>query len=321
MYIQIDGASDNVAKAVTAAMEHLVLKKLCPYVLISSLPVGHTHEDIDSRFGVLWTHMRSKSIYTPDQMRDSIKRAFGNTSNVRVIPVFVICDFKKYYDRFIDEHLVDHYSKGTTTQLVMKIQPLRPTDISESERTGKKIPLVRTNYRKFSHPVSITLSHADPDAPSNHPYIPRVIESRWMPEEAHHASGHKGIGISFLAREPVGFPPFMEFNEWFQKFQQFLNCVKEHFRADPSIHASWLQFVQQMPTSDEVKDYVRGKSIYIPLHQYLYLPDKDFQSYVPQRVLHHREESTEVPLTGTTAFEGSNFMRASSIDFSLLQFL
>ena len=49
VYIEIDGASDNTAKAVLAACEHLVLKKFCPLILLARLPVGHTHEDIDSR--------------------------------------------------------------------------------------------------------------------------------------------------------------------------------------------------------------------------------------------------------------------------------
>lgn len=51
VYIEIDGASDNVAKAVIAACEHLVIKKFCLYIVLARLPVGHTHEDIDSRFG------------------------------------------------------------------------------------------------------------------------------------------------------------------------------------------------------------------------------------------------------------------------------
>jgi len=49
VYIEIDGASDNTAKAVLAACEHLVLKKFCPLIVLARLPVGHTHEDIDSR--------------------------------------------------------------------------------------------------------------------------------------------------------------------------------------------------------------------------------------------------------------------------------
>ena len=44
LYIQIDGASDNTAKAVTACLEHLVLQDFCERIEIWRLPVGHTHE-------------------------------------------------------------------------------------------------------------------------------------------------------------------------------------------------------------------------------------------------------------------------------------
>ena len=49
LYIEIDGAGDNTAKAVHACCEHLCIKKLCPLIILCRLPVGHTHEDIDSR--------------------------------------------------------------------------------------------------------------------------------------------------------------------------------------------------------------------------------------------------------------------------------
>ena len=55
VFIEIDGASDNVAKAVLAACEDLVFKKFCLYIVLARLPVGRdTHEDIDFRFGKIW---------------------------------------------------------------------------------------------------------------------------------------------------------------------------------------------------------------------------------------------------------------------------
>jgi hypothetical protein len=43
------GALDNTANATIAMVEHLVLKNICPEIYVYRLPVGHTHEDIDSR--------------------------------------------------------------------------------------------------------------------------------------------------------------------------------------------------------------------------------------------------------------------------------
>jgi hypothetical protein len=49
VYIEIDGAGDNTAKAVHGFAEHMIVKKFTSLLIICRLPVGHTHEDIDSR--------------------------------------------------------------------------------------------------------------------------------------------------------------------------------------------------------------------------------------------------------------------------------
>ena len=44
LYVQIDGASDNTAKAVIAFLEHLVMMGIIEEIEVWRLPVGHTHE-------------------------------------------------------------------------------------------------------------------------------------------------------------------------------------------------------------------------------------------------------------------------------------
>jgi hypothetical protein len=53
LYHQIDGGSENTAKATLALCELLVAKRLPRKVVLSRLPVGHTHEDIDAVFGTI----------------------------------------------------------------------------------------------------------------------------------------------------------------------------------------------------------------------------------------------------------------------------
>jgi hypothetical protein len=45
----IKGALDNTANATIGMFEHIVLQGICPEIYVYRLPVGHTHEDIDSR--------------------------------------------------------------------------------------------------------------------------------------------------------------------------------------------------------------------------------------------------------------------------------
>ncbi len=131
VYIEIDGASDNVAKAVLAAIEHLVFKRFCPYIVLARLPVGHTHEDIDSRLGTLWVYIRDRHVYTFDGFCNIINKAFGNCAEVFVQPTFAILDYKAYYDQFIDKQLVDKYSRMDFTQLYFKVQPSRTSTTAD----------------------------------------------------------------------------------------------------------------------------------------------------------------------------------------------
>ena len=69
---------------------------------------------------------REKHIYTFESFCQHIRGAFGNSSLIDIVPVIAIMDYKKYYDYFIDEKLVDKFSKVEGTQLYFKFQPLRP---------------------------------------------------------------------------------------------------------------------------------------------------------------------------------------------------
>ena len=51
LYHQIDGGSENTAKAWFALCELIVARRLCKKLVLTRLTVGHTHEDIDSKFG------------------------------------------------------------------------------------------------------------------------------------------------------------------------------------------------------------------------------------------------------------------------------
>lgn len=95
------------------------------------------------RFGIIWVHIRLRHIYTPIQFENAIKSAFGNSEAITVTAVVAILDYKKYYDAFVDSHLVDHYSKLHYTQLLFKIETCREIDQDDVETYGL---LVRTNY-------------------------------------------------------------------------------------------------------------------------------------------------------------------------------
>ena len=64
IFYQIDGGLANSAKCVLAMCELIVARRLTKKFILTRFPVGHTHEDIDSKFGTLWRFIRSKHVYT-----------------------------------------------------------------------------------------------------------------------------------------------------------------------------------------------------------------------------------------------------------------
>lgn len=63
-FYQVDGGSENTAKAVLFFCELLVAKRIFKKVVLSRLIVGHTHADTDAAFGRIWTKNRVSSTST-----------------------------------------------------------------------------------------------------------------------------------------------------------------------------------------------------------------------------------------------------------------
>lgn len=62
IYWQIDGGPENANAYVYAFAEYLVAQTPIQEIYVTRLPVGHTHEDIDARFGTIWDHCRLRYI-------------------------------------------------------------------------------------------------------------------------------------------------------------------------------------------------------------------------------------------------------------------
>ena len=66
--------------------------------------MGHTHEDIDARFGTLSQHIREMNIYTPQALLSAIEDAF--IGDCKVTFVGAIYNYFDYYDAFVDHTLM-----------------------------------------------------------------------------------------------------------------------------------------------------------------------------------------------------------------------
>jgi hypothetical protein len=137
LYHQIDGGSENTAKATLALCELLVAKRLTRKVVLSRLPVGHTHEDIDAVFGTIWTYlMNSKGVLTPQVYANVLHQAVQNKEkDVRVFDIWAVPDYQGYFKGYINRKL-GHYAKGKWSQLQIVFEA---TDISNDYPLGVKV--------------------------------------------------------------------------------------------------------------------------------------------------------------------------------------
>lgn len=78
VYHQIDGGVENTAKAALAICELLVARRLTRKVVLTRLPVGHTHEDIDAVFGNIWRELMNCKVITPQEYAQLVLLATQN---------------------------------------------------------------------------------------------------------------------------------------------------------------------------------------------------------------------------------------------------
>ena len=69
LYHQVDGGSENYNDGFLAICELLIHRGLTTKVVLTRLVKGHTHEDIDSMFGVIWTRFRGEHLLTPQSAK------------------------------------------------------------------------------------------------------------------------------------------------------------------------------------------------------------------------------------------------------------
>ena len=65
IYFQIDGGSENANSTTLAMCELMIARRLTKRIYITRLPVGHTHEDLDAKYGHIWKNVRCDQLLSP----------------------------------------------------------------------------------------------------------------------------------------------------------------------------------------------------------------------------------------------------------------
>lgn len=223
LYHQIDGGSENVNKTTLAVCELMVAMRMVKKIVLTRLPPGHTHEDIDARFGVLWRTMYHSQINSPignilfysylctlfyakpflcfsiaykKAITEAFRKSREQDLDVRIVELFAIPDYTTYFnsDGCIDPSF-ERFSKMSNAQLQF---------IFEICEQSEAFPLgVKTSYRAYASDEVIELLNKDsiPWKGGTEPadivgLVPIRLHVKTFPEN----------GMSILKSLPMGVP-------------------------------------------------------------------------------------------------------------------
>ena len=133
LYHQIDGGPENANQEFLAICALLVASGLVDKVVLTRLPVGHTHEDIDGLFALIWRKLRDEFCLVPSEFVDLIKMALKKKVNVRVVDLLALPDYVNLLAGCFDKSL-SRFAKEewTVNQFIFEFDASRPCQVIKS---------------------------------------------------------------------------------------------------------------------------------------------------------------------------------------------
>jgi len=121
--------------------------------LYTRLPPGHTHEDIDAAFGVIWKWFRQKPCATLEDYKNGISEAFKSTKlHADVIDLYIVPNYHGWFESCIDKKL-SKLHKEEVTQLQWRFSAVK---------NSSDFPLgCKTMYRAYSSEKVVELVKKD----------------------------------------------------------------------------------------------------------------------------------------------------------------
>ena len=263
IYLQVDGGCENANQYVLSLLELLVVKRVCRLVYYSRLPVGHTHEDIDACFAVIWRIFRHTTCSTLDEYKRKIETSFKSEQlSAFVEDVWVVPNYQGFLENCIDTKL-SRLHKEIQTQLQWRFEAVSPS---------RYFPLgCKTNYRAYSSDKVVEfLQKPEQQCMSDIGKLtglePCTLYIKWYPSATCHPD-RPGIEGMYLLKalphhnfvtnpmfEPVDLPDKVH-----EEISATLSEVRKHFNSVNSsgIRETWRTWGEKFaPDSSDVKEYI-----------------------------------------------------------------
>jgi hypothetical protein len=301
LFHQIDGGSENANVLYLLICFMLVAKGLCRKVVLSRLLPGHTHEDIDALFALIWNMVRDEIILTPSEFKAAIEKAFQTLSDVQVIDIHACPNYTKYFEGFFDTEL-GRFAKEEWTQLKMTFER-----VGDDERD--RYPFgVKTTYEAYDQAEVIEIVD-DPDKESITGLIPQLTLCPVCPaDDEPPVSVMKSIPP---AARTIEVDPFIAGSR-----QYTVACADrmERSYADkrPEVAAEWKMWRDEVaPQSDIATDYIAEHPLHVPFLEQLFsgavMSDYEVESRdrAPRRVINGKNLPDMRVVTATSSVKHS----------------
>jgi len=261
VYHQIDGGCENTAYAWFALCELIVARRLCKKLVLTRLMVGHTHEDIDSKFGILWKAIRSRFVHTPQQYQSEIEKALSSKKQAcKVVDVFAVPDFKTLLDKHIDPTF-NAQTKMEKTQLQWTFEAVTPDEYFVNG--------VRMFYRAYAAEEVVQIIE-DPSKQCGidakkcdiFDYPQKNVDKNIMVD-----------GMTVLNSLPAQKPPPYPFVKGGREvLDAVIVKVRGEFqRCHPAVVQEWTDWAKDCaPASDSVEEHLAKKPLHCPLGDILF---------------------------------------------------
>ena len=138
----------------------MVAKKLTRKIVLTRLLVGHTHEDIDAIFALIWEKMKVKKSMTPDTYAKLMASACQNKAPiVEVHDIWAVPNYSEYFEGYINPKLGRYAkSKFLLTITLCDIYTLFIEEWTQLQITFTAVDCV-TDELRAKYPMEVKVTH------------------------------------------------------------------------------------------------------------------------------------------------------------------
>jgi hypothetical protein len=281
--VQIDGGPENANKLVLAVLSYLVIKHVCglQHIVLTRLPVGHTHEDIDGIFGRISQYIVQRHVLTPHAYKLAIEGALGKgeLGVPQIFDLFVVPNYGLFFSDGIDKNFGNSFKlEGAKLQYTISSVPVDPV----MHPLGCKITC-RKYVQQFYPEVSFgndSLGHV------------KVVESVDLPEPG-------GDPINVLLKMPVGSLGPDNFNDDFiSNFKSYMAKMRKTYGAHKVTMEELDLFQEVFPDNQDSAAWVKAhpERFYVPFAEVF--AEQSSAETLPMRYLDKRKNDDQDILRG-----------------------